>query len=85
MNTSPQPPIERYIAIDAHKHYVVIGGLNVQMETVLPRAWRTGKQTRRWSPSSRSLLLCLIARAEESVDSYRPIFAKRKREEDSAA
>jgi hypothetical protein len=25
-----------YVAIDAHKHYVVIGGLNVQMEIVLP-------------------------------------------------
>lgn len=36
MNTSPQPPIERYIAIDAHKHYVAVGGLNAQMEVVLP-------------------------------------------------
>lgn len=29
-------PIERYIAIDAHKHYVMVGGLNTQQETVLP-------------------------------------------------
>ena len=35
---SPSNPqiIERYIAIDAHKHYVVVGGLNAQMEIVLP-------------------------------------------------
>lgn len=29
-------PIERYIAIDAHKHYLMVGGLNAQQETVLP-------------------------------------------------
>jgi hypothetical protein len=29
-------PIERYIAVDAHKHYVMVGGLNAQLETVLP-------------------------------------------------
>lgn len=29
-------PIDRYIAIDAHKHYVMVGGLNAQQETVLP-------------------------------------------------
>jgi hypothetical protein len=29
-------PIVRYIAIDAHKHYVMVGGLNAQQETVLP-------------------------------------------------
>jgi hypothetical protein len=36
MNTPAQQVIERYIAIGAHKHYVVIGGLNVHMEIVLP-------------------------------------------------
>jgi len=36
MNTPAQQVIERYVAIDAHKHYVVIGGLNVQMEIALP-------------------------------------------------
>jgi hypothetical protein len=29
-------PIVRYIAIDAHKHYVMVGGLNAQQEMVLP-------------------------------------------------
>jgi hypothetical protein len=27
---------ERYLAIDAHRHYVVVGGLNAQLEIVLP-------------------------------------------------
>ena len=36
MSTSNQQVIERYIAIDAHKHYVVVGGLNAQLEIVLP-------------------------------------------------
>jgi hypothetical protein len=60
MNPSAQQVIECCIAIDSHKHYVVVGSLNVQVEIVLPRAWRTGKPTRRpilsgieaWSPSS---------------------------------
>lgn len=36
MNAPAQQVIERYVAIDAHKYYVVIGGLNVQTEIVLP-------------------------------------------------
>ena len=37
MNDEPiSIPIERYIAIDAHKHYVMVGGLNARQETVLP-------------------------------------------------
>jgi transposase len=37
MNEEPiSIPIERYIAIDAHKHYVMVGGLNASLETVLP-------------------------------------------------
>ena len=35
MNTTPNQ-ITRFIAIDAHKHYLVIGGLNSHMEIVLP-------------------------------------------------
>ncbi|MGD0877873.1 MAG: hypothetical protein ABSA01_06980 [Anaerolineales bacterium] len=29
-------PILRYIAIDAHKHYIMVGGMNAQQEMVLP-------------------------------------------------
>lgn len=36
MDISSHPLIERYIAIDAHKQYLVVGGLNAQMEVVLP-------------------------------------------------
>jgi hypothetical protein len=36
MSASIQQVIARYIAIDAHKHYVVVGGLNAQMDIALP-------------------------------------------------
>lgn len=36
MNQLIRQLYDRFIAIDAHKHYVVVGGLNVQMEIVLP-------------------------------------------------
>jgi transposase len=37
MNEEPiSIPILRYIAIDAHKHYVMVGGMNARQETVLP-------------------------------------------------
>jgi transposase len=29
-------PIERYLAVDLHKHYAVIGGVNAQQQVVLP-------------------------------------------------
>ena len=32
---SNSSPIERYIAIDAHKHYVMVGGMNARQEMVL--------------------------------------------------
>jgi len=32
----PTEQINRFIAIDAHKHYLVIGGLDAHMEIVLP-------------------------------------------------
>jgi len=36
MNTDPKSiPFQRYIAIDIHKHYVVVGGMNPQKEWVL--------------------------------------------------
>jgi len=36
MITSVSPPIERYLGIDLHKHYLVIGGVNAKQEVVLP-------------------------------------------------
>jgi len=29
-------PIERYLAVDLHKHYVVVGGVNAQQQVILP-------------------------------------------------
>ena len=36
MGPSVSPPIERYLGIDLHKHYLVIGGVNAKQEVVLP-------------------------------------------------
>jgi hypothetical protein len=35
MNPSLPPSFERYLAVDLHKHYVVVGGLNARQEMVL--------------------------------------------------
>jgi len=36
MNTKPETiPIERFIAIDSHKHYVMVGGMNRQRQWIL--------------------------------------------------
>ncbi len=35
MNDSPQV-FERYLALDIHKHYVVVGGVNAQQQVILP-------------------------------------------------
>lgn len=35
MTSSPKTiPFERYLAIDAHKRYVMVGGLNAQQEPI---------------------------------------------------
>ena len=51
MNSPPPSiPIERYLAVDLHKHYVVVGGVNAQQQVVLPprrmdlSAWPTWAQ-----------------------------------------
>jgi transposase len=36
MSTESSLPIERYLGIDLHKHYLVIGGVNAKQEIVLP-------------------------------------------------
>ena len=35
MNSSISVPIERYLGIDLHKHYLVVGGVNAKQEIVL--------------------------------------------------
>ena len=36
MNTVSLPIYERYLALDIHKHYVVVGGVNAQQTVILP-------------------------------------------------
>jgi transposase len=36
MNTPAPPPLERYLAVDLHKDYVLVGGVNARLEIVLP-------------------------------------------------
>ena len=41
---------ERYMGIDAHKDYVVIGGINVEMERVLHKGRMSLGEFKRWAP-----------------------------------
>jgi len=36
MNTQTVSTFERYLALDVHKHYVVVGGVNAQQQIILP-------------------------------------------------
>ncbi len=36
MNVSQSSIFERYLALDIHKHYVVVGGVNAQQQVILP-------------------------------------------------
>src|SRR5512136_1107934 len=35
-NLTPLIPFERYVAVDLHKDYVVVGGVNARLEVILP-------------------------------------------------
>ena len=57
MSSTPETiPIQRYIALDLHKHYIMVGGQNRQQEWVLKprkvpmprfRQWATQKSETR--------------------------------------
>ena len=53
MNPPPQSiPIQRYLAIDIHKHYVMVGGQNRQQEwTLRPRRSPHGPLSRLGRPA----------------------------------
>ena len=36
MNTQSPGTFERYLALDIHKHYVVVGGVDAQQQVILP-------------------------------------------------
>lgn len=50
MKTEPEQTFERYIAIDGHKYYVVVGGINDQLEHILPQRRMSLDKFRRWAP-----------------------------------
>ena len=35
MTDAPESIYERYLAVDIHKHYLVVGGVNIRQEVVL--------------------------------------------------
>ncbi len=45
-------PYLRYLAIDLHKHYVVVGGVNVQQEVVLPPRRMDLEHFAEWLPKN---------------------------------
>jgi hypothetical protein len=45
-------PIERYIAIDAHKNYVMVGDMNARQEMVLPTRRVDMENYPRWAKAN---------------------------------
>jgi transposase len=50
MKTEPKQTFERYIAIDSHKFYVVVGGIDAHLEPVLPQRHLSLEDFREWAP-----------------------------------
>lgn len=50
MKTEPKQTFERYIAIDSHKFYVVVGGINDQLDHTLPQRRLSLEKFRQWAP-----------------------------------
>jgi hypothetical protein len=73
-------PMDRYIAIDIHKHYVLLGGMNAQKEWVL----RTRQVRRSRFPEwvlkhlrpTDAVVIASPANAWESYDLSAPIVAQ---------
>ena len=60
-------PFERYLAIDAHKHYVVVGGLNAQLEIVLPARRMDIERYPQWAKENLALKDCLVIEASTNT------------------
>jgi transposase len=67
-NASNASPFERYLAIDAHKHYVVVGGLNAQLEIVLPAHRMDIERYPQWAKVNLTSKDCLVI--EASVNTW---------------
>jgi transposase len=60
-------PFERYLAIDAHKHYVVVGGLNAQLEIVLPARRMDMERYPQWAKENLTQQDCLMIEASTNT------------------
>jgi len=67
-DTSIASPFQRYLAIDAHKHYVVVGGLNAQLEIVLPAHRMDIERYPQWAKANLTSKDCLVI--EASVNTW---------------
>lgn len=67
--TDPQnsSSFERYLAIDAHKHYVVVGGLNAQLEIVLPARRMDMERYPQWAKENLTRQDCLVIEASTNT------------------
>lgn len=52
MNLSEQPTCLRYLAVDLHKHYVVVGGVNARQQVVLPPRKMGMDAWQEWMPGN---------------------------------
>jgi hypothetical protein len=51
---------QRYLAIDAHKHYVVVGGMNAQLEIVLPARRMDIERYSQWAKENLTGKDCVV-------------------------
>ena len=60
-------PFERYLALDAHKHYVVVGGVNTQLEIVLRARRMDMEQYPQWAKENLTTRDCLVIEASTNT------------------
>ncbi len=60
-------PFQRYLAIDAHKHYVVVGGLNAGLEIVLPARRMEIERYPQWAKENLKEGDCLVIEASTNT------------------
>jgi transposase len=80
MDPSTRQPFERYIAIDAHKAYVMVGGLNAQRQVVLPLRKVSIGRFPKWAQANLKLSDALVIEATTNTwalhDQVAPLVGK---------
>ncbi|HTX79652.1 MAG TPA: IS110 family transposase [Longilinea sp.] len=66
-DTPKSSPYQRYLAIAAHKHYVVVGGLNASLEIVLPARRMDIEHYPQWAKENLSASDCLVIEASTNT------------------